>query len=165
MLTYETIRKILDEEKASPNLAKIPADFFKQAKEYLEKKAQVSKDWEFESTERRLKDIIDLREKKVIMFAMYAVRANTDVQNLTEEEMELFNTVLNGIKLFREGIDKQMSAKKGEPVVILNDVGEFVGINMAVYGPFKSGDIVTLPKPNAELIVKKGYGKRLNIPA
>jgi len=163
MLTYETIRKILDEEKASPNLAKIPADFFKQAKEYLDKKSQVAKDWEFESTERRLKDITDLREKKIITLAMYSARANTDVQNLAEEEKELFSTVLNAIKLFRENIEKQMSTKKEEPVVILNDIGEFVGINMNVYGPFKMGDVVTLPKPNAELIVKKGYGKKLNM--
>ena len=165
MLTYETIRKILDEEKASANLAKIPADFFTQAKDYLEKKAQIAKDWEFESTERRLKDIIDLREKKIIMLAMYSARANTDVENLAEEEKELFNTILNAIKLFRESIEEQMSTKKEEPVVILNDVGEFVGINMQTYGPFKSGDVVTLPKPNAELMVKKGYVKRLNIPA
>src|SRR3989338_3235279 len=165
MLTYETIRKILDEEKTSKNLAKIPADFFKQAKEYLDKKAQVSKDWEFESAERRLKDVIDLREKKVIMLAMYAARANTEVQNLTEEERELFNTVLNAIKLFRENIEKQMSTKKEEPVVILNDIVEFVGINMNVYGPFKIGDVVTLPKPNAELLVKKEYAKRMNIHA
>lgn len=164
MLTYETIRKIIEEEKASGNLVKIPENFFKEARNYLDKKAQIGRDWELESAERRLQDIIDLREKKILNLAIYASRSGIEPKNLNPEEMELFNKILNALKSFRETIEKLMSQKEEEDlVVITQDIEEFVGINMQHYGPFNKGDITTLPKPNANLLIKKKAARKMEI--
>ncbi len=163
MLTYESIRKILDEEKATGRLTAIPEDFFVEALNYLDKKAKVAEEeWKLESARRRLQDIIDLREKKIINSAINAVKANVTLDNLTLEEQELFNSLVNVIKSFRQKVEKQMDIKeKEEFLVFFQDVEEFVGTNMKKYGPFKSGDMATVPKPIAELLVKKGISERI----
>ncbi len=161
MLTYESIRKIIDEEKESPNLTKIPEDFFTQAKAYLTKKSSVDKDdWRVESAKRRLQDIIDIREKKIVNSALYAARSKTVPENLTPEETVFFNSLLNIIKGFRKDVDSIIEIRD-DLVAMKQDIEEFVGINMKNYGPYKAGDIATLPKQNAELLVNKGIAERI----
>ena len=164
MLTYETIRKIIEEEKASGKLAKVPEDFFKEARTYLDKKSQIGRDWELESAERRLQEIIEIREKKIINLALYASRTKVEPENLTQEEQELFNKILSAFKAFKEALEKSMGEKAREDlVVVLKDLEEFVGIDMQAYGPFKSGDISTMPKANADLLIKKEIARKLEI--
>lgn len=166
MLTYETIRNIIDQEKSSEKLAKIPDNFFIEARNYLHKKAKMSKDdeWRVESAKRRLQDIIDLREKKIASFALYATRSNIKPENMTEDEERLFNSIISSLKSFRSGIEKAMDIEHVEYLVsIKSDIDSFVGINMNVYGPLKKGDIITLPKPNAELLIKKNVAEKIEV--
>ena len=46
-------------------------------------------------------------------------------------------------------------------VTFKDEIPRFVGINMHGYGPFRKGDIATLPEPNAELLVKKGIAEKV----
>jgi DNA replication initiation complex subunit (GINS family) len=55
-----------------------------------------------------------------------------------------------------------MLEAKPEPrtvVAFLEEVPRFVGMDMKSYGPFRPGDVSSLPKENAELLMKKGAGK------
>ncbi len=163
MLTYESIRKILDEEKATGRLIKMPDNFFDQALSYLDKKAKVSEEeWKLDSARRRLQDIIDIREKKIVNAAMNAAKASVSVDNLTPEETEFFNSLLDIIKLFRKKIEKQTDiGQKEEFLVIMEDIPEFAGLENQSYGPFRKGDMTTLPKPIAELLIKKEAAKHM----
>mgnify|MGYP000061759932 CR=1 FL=1 len=50
-----------------------------------------------------------------------------------------------------------------DPAVrILKDLPPIVGIDGKIYGEFKVEDIVTLPKPNAEVLIKQGVAQRIN---
>ena len=162
MLTYESIRKILDEEKATGRLTNIPDNFFVEAMNYLDKKAKVAEEeWRLDSARRRLQDIIEIRERKIINSAVNAVKANVALDNLTPEERELFDSLVNVIKFFRQKVQKQMDIKdKEELVVFLEPVEEFVGTTLKNYGPFRAGDIATVPKQIAELLVKKGAAEK-----
>lgn len=161
MLTYESIRKILDEEKATGRLTIIPDTFFNDALAYLDKKAKVAEEeWKLDSARRRLQDIMELRERKIMNSAVNSVKANVSVDNLTAEEKEFFSSLVFIIKKFRQNLQKTMDLKeKEELVVFLQDVQQFVGTNLKNYGPFRSGDLATVPKPVAELVVKKGAGE------
>lgn len=163
MLTYESIRKILDEEKATGRLTNIPESFFIDALNYLDKKAKVAEEeWKLDSARRRLQDIIELRERKIINSAVNSVKANVSVDNLTQEEKEFFNSLVALVKAFRQKLQKAMDTKeKEEPIVLLQDIDEFVGANLKNYGPFKTGDMASVPKAVAELLVKKGAGEYL----
>ncbi len=163
MLTYESIRKIIDEEKASSNLTKIPEDFFAQAKAYLTKKSTVEKDdWRLESAKRRMQDIVDIREKKIVNLALYSVRSGAKTENLTVDEQLFFDKLIDLIKKFRENVESAIQTKE-DLVAFKQDFEEFVGIDMKNYGPFKAGDIATLPRPNAELLIKKEIAEKIEM--
>jgi len=167
MITYETLRKIVNDEKNAAKLAKLPEDFFKQVKEYLDGKVQITESkadkWELDSARRLLQDLTEIRERKLLTLALFHVRSGVASENMTDEEKEFFDSVVNNIKNFqrrrKEAIEGQSEPK--DLVAITTPLPEFVGINMKVYGPFNEGDVVTLPEPNADLLVKKNAARRI----
>jgi DNA replication initiation complex subunit (GINS family) len=40
---------------------------------------------------------------------------------------------------------------------------EFIGVDKRVYGPFRRGDVVCLPRVNAELLVRHGEARILEV--
>ena len=136
MLTYETLRKIAHEEKGSNSLTKLPEDFLRSVQEYMKKKEQMSKDnesqWEFESVRLVLEDILKSREKKILMAAHNFVSSGAVQENLTPEEREFFNSVVESIKQFHLKRKNIMDGeiKKQVMLAVLGDVPQFVGIDM-----------------------------------
>lgn len=47
----------------------------------------------------------------------------------------------------------------------LTDIPQIVGADLKVYGPFRTGMVMDLPKPNAEIMVKQGAAAYEEIPA
>lgn len=167
VLTYETIRKISAEEGKSPKLVKLPGNFFSEIKEYLDKKASITKDkgdaWEFENARMELQHILEMRERKVMMLAMYFVRSGVVPENMTFEEKEFFNKVVENVKAFQANKKRMFEGRmeKRALVAMLDSLPSFVGVNMKNYGPFKKGDMVTLPEENARLLVEKGLARKV----
>ncbi len=161
MLTYETLRKILQEERAANKLVSLPEDFFESVKSYLEKKSQISREkedvWELDSARRTLQELLEVRERKVLELALYHVRSGMEPGDLIPEEKELFERVVQNIKDFQA---KRKVFLEGKPekrlvVAVLDSVPEFVGTNLKTYGPFKKGDVVSIPEDNAKLLIGK----------
>ena len=102
MLSYETIRKIANDEKNSQKLVELPEGFFEEIKIYLDKKAKLNESktdiWELQSARRVLQDILDIRERKLVNMALFNVRSGLTPDNLTHDEREFFNTLVNNIK-------------------------------------------------------------------
>ena len=91
MITYETLRKIQTQEKSSSKLVKLPENFFRDVKNYLERKEKLSKEkgnyLELQSANRILEEIFELREKKILNLAFYNIKG-LKPENLTPEEKE-----------------------------------------------------------------------------
>ncbi len=47
---------------------------------------------------------------------------------------------------------------------MVQDAGEFVGLDLRTYGPFKKEDVVYMPKEHAEILINDGKAKRIIIP-
>jgi DNA replication factor GINS len=168
MLTDETIRRIFEEEKNSQGLTRLPDDFFGQVKTYLESKSKMIKiepdRWALDSVKRRLKAIFERRERKILNSAPSFIDSGVPPENMTPEESKFFETVVEHIKEFhRERQEKFEEEERLVLVTILEDVPKFVGINMKNYGPFRKGDLTTIPEPNADLLVKKGLAEITDI--
>jgi len=167
MLTYETLRRILQEERAANKLVSLPEDFFENVKSYLEKKSRISREredaWELDSARRTLQDLLDVREKKVLELALYHVRSGMEPGDLIPEERELFEKVVQNIKDFHAKRKVFLEGKHEKRVVvaILDSVPEFVGTNLKTYGPFKKGDIASIPEDNAKLLIDKKLAQRI----
>jgi len=167
VISFEYLRKILNEEKKSQNLTKIPDDFYETVRMYVEGKKKLAKEKkdeiELRNIERIVENIFNLRERKIINFAIMAARAGVQPSNLTSEERQFFQKVFETLKERRVILDKIRSALEGEVkkeveilVVFKQDFPAFVGIDGQTYGPFKKGDIAKLPEENRKILVSKG---------
>ncbi len=167
MLTYETIRKLIQDEKASKNLVELPEDFFDNVKIYLEKKSRLDRNkenaWEFENAKMEIERLLEIREQKILSLALNHVRTGTSPANMTPEEMGFFRKIVENLKEFRNLRKETLEGKPEKRIVLalLEDMPEFVGANMKTYGPFRKGDVVTLPEENASLLLEKGMAKRI----
>ncbi|HDD46271.1 MAG TPA: DNA replication complex GINS family protein [Candidatus Aenigmarchaeota archaeon] len=166
MITYETIKNIHDEERLSKGLVKLPDNFFQQARLYLDRKAGMVRDekdkWELESAKKRLEAIIELRERKIVIAALYYDKSGFEPENLTDKEKTFFNEIVSVVKNYHEQL-KNLTKDGDEKSLLMieGNVPKFVGINMKNYGSFRFGDIALLPKENADLLVEKGMAREI----
>lgn len=168
VISYDAILRIVNQEKSEKKLLRLPDNFFSDMKDYIENKAKLvdkENSWELESARRLIQDLLDIRERKILILALYNVRSGVTSDNFTEEEKKFFDTVVVNLKSFRT--NRQIMIE-GEPedkglIVITNYLGEFVGTDMKNYGPFRKGDVVNLPEDNAKLLLEKKAAKRIEI--
>jgi DNA replication factor GINS len=169
MITQETLRKIEDEERQHSKLSKLPQDFLREVSDYLKKKEAVAgengQDWEYRAASQRFHSIQEMRERKVLNFTLSYVRSGAVPEDMTPEERELFDSVVRSIQEFQAKSKQVMAGEKTEmlAVAFLSNLPEFVGVDMAVYGPYKAGDIATVPADNAKVIAEKGAGEIVEV--
>ncbi len=157
-ITFELIRKIQREERDSPQLTKLPENFFEKVSAYLEQKKKMEDrkaSLEVKNVERLVENIFDLRERKILNQAIITVRTKIPPQNLTQEEEKFFEEV---VKILKERREKFFGLKKEKKKMVRfkEDVPEFVGMDGETYGPFKKGEEGEIPIENFEILVKRG---------
>ncbi|MDT7858434.1 MAG: hypothetical protein RQ930_00040 [Candidatus Aenigmarchaeota archaeon] len=174
-ISFEYLRKILNEEKKNPNLTKIPEDFYEVVKQYIEGKKKLAKERkdeiELRNIERIVENIFNLRERKIVNFAIMYARAGVQPSNLTSEEkvffdklVELINSRREILKNIKAALEEKEEKKEFEILVVFKqDFPAFVGIDGQTYGPFKRGDIAKLPEENRKILVEKGVVEEFKV--
>ena len=168
MLTYESLRKIRDSEVTQRStLSKLPEGFFESVRAFIENKMRLSEGkedkWEAENARMLLEDILKAREMKLMLAAMNLVSTDEKPENAMPEEMKFIEGVATHLKEFRS--NRKDSISRQEPkgnVAFLEDIPVFVGTDMRNYGPFRKGDIATLPEDVAELLVTKNAARKIS---
>jgi len=165
MITYEILRKISTQERETKKLSPLPPNFFSDARVYFSRKSKIKSEdnWELESAMHFFQEILERREAKILMHALYNVRSGFIPENMTKEEEEFFNKIVKCIEEFRKRKDELMKETETYTVAITQPLPEFVGIDMKVYGPFERGDIVTLPKEICKLLISKNVAEKIDI--
>jgi DNA replication factor GINS len=145
---------------------------------------------ELENLKNMINDLYETRERKIVSSALYYVKSGEEVEfdNLTEEEEALLREIIRVIKASREkvltgfvkgrtgerveerreeGRKEIREEKRGEipfiTVRILKDLPSLVGVDGKIYGDFKAEDVVTLPEPNAKILVKRGDAELISV--
>ncbi len=171
-ITFELIRRIQREEQRVPKLIKLPDNFYSSLSAYLEQKRNLTKDdrktaLEIKNIERLIEDIFNRRERKILNSAILAVRTNLPPENLSGEEKDFFDKIVNWIKERRDsGLKKMLSGEKEELVSLIvfkEDTPDFVGIDEKTYGPFKKGDIARLPEENMKVLIERGIAEEFKV--
>ncbi len=169
MLTYETISRIVAQERESKILVNLPEEFFEDAKLYIENKSKVSGGkedaWELDNAKRMLQDLMEIRERKILTLSLHFVRSGVSPNNMVREEVDFFNSVVAALKKFQ--VEKKLMID-GKPenrwtVAMLADVPEFLDTKLRKHGPYSKGDIATVPEEHAKLLVEKGMARKLEI--
>ncbi len=169
MITYETLRKIEQEEKNSLKLVKLPQNFLQEAMDYLEKKKAMANEkedmWEHKTAVQRTDNIMQVRERKIVNFTLSFVRSGAIPENMAPEERELFDRMVKNLQDFQGQRKKAMSGEKFsmKTVAFLQEMPQFVGIDMGYYGPYIPGDIATVPEENAKVLIEKGASELIDL--
>ncbi|RLG59768.1 MAG: hypothetical protein DRN95_01305 [Candidatus Hydrothermarchaeota archaeon] len=189
-MDIKLLRELNRKEKTSPYLQKIEKNFYDELaalmREVYIKREDCSEEElpkflaELENLRNIIIELYEAREKKIVSNALYYVRTGEkiELENLSKEEEKFLKKIVEIIKSHRENIlDKTLKGKiedekesKEEKkteiptitVRILKDLPPIVGIDGKIYGEFKVEDIVTLPKPNAEVLIRQGVAQRIN---
>lgn len=123
---------------------------------------------ELENAEMTLRLLCDLRESKLLKFALAQSSSRQKIElDLPPEERELFEAVMKLIKnkrtkLFGEEIP-MVEEKPAEPdasglieIRFLQQTPKFLGLDLKTYGPYNVGDIEKLPKELSDLLISRG---------
>jgi len=164
---YDLLNDIWRKEIEEEQPVKLPEDLAEKLREYVGSIKHYLKvsDKETLSAELReaaantviklVKEIFELRLRKIIRAAL----RNEIPENLYGFELRFCPNLLKLLQDYRDSVREMATAaayqdweqirSRYEVVCFLKDVSQIVGPNLEVYGPFKRGDIATLPLENA----------------
>ncbi|MEM3399574.1 MAG: hypothetical protein QXP42_01955 [Candidatus Micrarchaeia archaeon] len=168
-INYEVLRRVEENEK-KPMLSELPEDFFesatafiKRVKTELEGGFSIKKAKEYENALKIIRRIYYAREQKILLAALRSRRKVDDTKNMLKNESKLYESVLRIIEEYEEALEKMILPERDEEVgkgrreafVATVDIPQFVGPDGRVYGPYKSGEDVSVPMRVAEVLMKK----------
>ncbi len=208
VLTYETLYEFLRKEKSREELQKLDEGFFKDTLTYLREKQQayddnLTKNDIFSQSERDklhiqitnirkiLRDLYDIRERKIINMAINRSRTNTqlvDTANLLQQEQAMFESLHSVLLQYRSGILHRMLELREPdvlPIVLplpnegpqeeipaplahgikkikcLDAIEQIFGEDLEPYGPFQAEEEVSLPGIVADVLINQGKAVEL----
>jgi DNA replication initiation complex subunit (GINS family) len=109
LITYETIRNAHRAEKEE-ELQRLPIGFFESVRNWFshkEKLKDTTSLLEVENAKKLLEDIVNRREKKIVLSALRTVRGEMPPSSLTDEERKFFDQVVTLLKGFRNDINEK----------------------------------------------------------
>ena len=191
-INYKFLREIQEMEKKSPILTDLTQNFYSDLSKFLKslnsrlenekspQKTSLLKD-EIQNISKIALNIYELREKKLLLAAVSKVRGgNPDLKNLTDEEINLFNTVLTSMRNTRIKIlknkeknnektinnldeekpeeNEEIEEKKenNNPIArVTQNIPEFIGTDKNKY-TLRKDDVLSIPKDMNEMLLKRG---------
>ena len=172
MFNYSELRDIQKKEMESSAMVNLPEDFYPKIAEFLKKKKEdaISSQSllamrEYENIKKIVRAIAAKREEKIVLMA---VRSEGDASGLTDEEKEMFKDLSTIILKSRETVKSAWEQeKKTEPnsqrIRVLKDVERYRGLDNSVYGPFSEGEEQTLPRAEAQWLLKAGMAELIQV--
>jgi len=109
LITYETIRSAHRAEKEE-ELQKLPERFFESVRNWFKHKENMKDTTsllEVENAKKLLEDVINRREKKIVLAALRTVRGDLPPTNLNDEERKFFDKTVNILKSFRNDMNEK----------------------------------------------------------
>ncbi|HLC69211.1 MAG TPA: hypothetical protein VJH24_05200 [Candidatus Bilamarchaeaceae archaeon] len=164
MLTYAALREIQKKEMESAAIVPVEENFYQQLAHLLERKkeeAQQSNSLltirEYENIKKITQSIQSKREEKM---ALMALRGAHSGEGLALEERTLLEKLLDAIEESRRTVKMVWESERVRPKIrILKEVEQYKGVDEQVYGPFKPGEELELPKEETDWLLKAQLAK------
>ena len=109
IITYETIRNAHRAEKEE-ELQKLPDGFFDSVRNWFkikEKQKDTTSLLEVENAKKLLEDVINRRQKKIVLAALSTIRGQLPPSGLNDEERKFFDEIVNSLKLFKNDMNEK----------------------------------------------------------
>ena len=109
IITYETIRNAHRAEKEE-ELQRLPEGFFESVRNWFkikEKQKDTTSLLEVENAKKLLEDVINRRQKKIVLAALSTMRGQLPPSGLNDEERKFFDDIVNALKLFKNFMNEK----------------------------------------------------------
>ncbi|MBI5046438.1 DNA replication complex GINS family protein [Candidatus Micrarchaeota archaeon] len=161
-MNYSDLRDIQKREMESSAIVPLAEDFYKTISKLLSAKKEdvfTSKSLlsikEYENIKKIVLSIQAKREEKIVLMS---VRGDQTGNGLTAEEKELLKDLSIILNKARDTVRSvwtlEESASDAAKIKLLQDVSQYKGLDNVVYGPFKAGNEETLPRSEADWLLK-----------
>jgi len=184
-LDLAKLRELLEMELSSNELTSLDEEFYKEFDSLvkaLKLRAESSKERgeeieerlylaEMNVAEKLIKEILRIRLHKIVDM-VFEGRPH----NLVDEERKIFSILLafvnrehipmEDIEIVEEEVEEKIpeSGKQiWEAYLILEDIPKVMDERLREYGPFKAGDLVTLPRTLGHVLVQREAARRVSI--
>ncbi|MEM2866651.1 MAG: hypothetical protein QW098_05890 [Candidatus Hadarchaeales archaeon] len=175
MEDWERLERAWLEERTSRALSPLPPGFYSGVSSYLFRLQA-----ELERSEGLRKELLEeeLREAGGLLAELFTLRTLKAVRlsleggkpsSQDEREHRFFSELLEALDRARRellGSGPEEEPPLPEPghelLVVLGKVPRIVGEDLRYYGPFEEGEIVSLPRGTAELLVAHRFARKLH---
>lgn len=112
LITYDTIRKAHRAEKQEIALQKLPDDFFALVRGWLAHRQSAQKGTasllEIENAKKLLEDLVNRRQKKIVIAALHTIRGDVPPQNMAPDEEKFFDILVDSLRRFKRDAQERM---------------------------------------------------------
>lgn len=178
--SLDELAKIYREEKSSRSLSEMPDDFYQDVGRYI---SQLN--FELRRAEGFRKELLqeELRSVVFIIQEIYFTRVfkamgkivqGSQPVPLIDRERDAFSSIRQSLEKLQTDLIQPIVSGKVEVaapqnitnslILLLVDFGEkIVGVDMKSYGPFKSGEVVSLPSQNGDMLARHGLARKITV--
>lgn len=170
--SYSALREIQKKEMESSAIANLDEDFYKKVADLLtlkKKEAMESQTImsikEFENIRKTIISIQAKREEKIVLMAL---RGEIEGKGLTPEEQMFLKRFSETVVEMRTAVKGLWNPSDGGPIAairkirITKSVDQYMGVDKNVYGPFKQGEELMLPKEEAEWLLHAKMAEKID---
>lgn len=179
---YDAWRK---ERLGSRELQPLPQGFFRDLSEYIRRMTEELRmldektlkyrllRMELEKTRQMASSLMDTRLRKLVETS--PEDRTLSREHITDEEEELYSRVLQVFEqhesfkkrvLEGRGIDARAKPPRESGIVTVRftaAVPKIVGVDMKMYGPFAPEDVASLPRENAEALIRQRAAIKIDV--
>ncbi|MFB6246287.1 MAG: hypothetical protein ABEI74_01690 [Candidatus Pacearchaeota archaeon] len=180
MITYNDIYETARKERYTDQLQPLPKNFISNVAKYIKEKKQLTmKDQdefsdEAVKTKKQLENAIAFfrelmlrRRKKILNLMLVAAEtgiSKKDFENMLDFEKELFEEMMQCMEksdkklnqMLNEGEEKGEKPNENELIMFKQEVEAFAGPDGENLGPFEKGQVASLPKEIAKILINGG---------
>ncbi|MEW6593050.1 MAG: hypothetical protein AB1305_05185 [Candidatus Hadarchaeota archaeon] len=180
--SFDEILSAYRKELSSPGMAELPDGFYQDVGRLVSRLLM-----DMKAGDELKKELLQEEMNNIVFFVkeIHDARVTKSMEKLAwgeapaldlEGEQQAFSNIREQLeKLEAELVFPALSGKVEVPLpaqrtraalIIVSNLNEkIMGSDLRSYGPFSKGEIVNIPEPNAELMVRRGYARRIRIKA
>lgn len=180
-----SMNELLDaykKELGSPKLSELPEEFYQDVGKLVSRllfEIKRGDELQRELLQEEMKNVVFLVQEihtARVLKAMEDVSGGETPTLVLERERQAFSDVRQELEKLREELVLPALSGKVEvsapvqktrvAVVMLSEQPEkIMGPDLQSYGPFEKGEVVSLPEPSADMMVRRGRARRVRIRA
>ncbi len=173
------IESVWISEKSERELSELSDEFYEKCGNFageIRREIRESEDLRKELLQEEFAHVLSMVQEVYLIRILKITNTlfEEDKKQLMKEEKEAFDKIKTQLQSLQEQllepvIEGELELKPPEEIsnisiIILKDVPEpITASDMNYYGPFKTGEIVNMPKRSAELMVGQGLARRVRI--